>query len=86
MHGEKNDQFDPRLGIIFDPDSYELFCLGPARVNSNLNSQARSHLLPFSMHSKLNDFNGYLISGDYVSDFNDFKSFWCHRLHIVLGS
>ena len=31
------------------------------------------------------DFITYLISGDYVSDFNDFKSLWYKRLHIVLG-
>ena len=25
------------------------------------------------------DFNEYLVSGDYVSDFNDFKSSWHHK-------
>ena len=37
-----------------------------------------------AMHSLFectNDFNEYLISGDYVSDFNDFKILW-YRLHI----
>ena len=34
-----------------------------------------------------NDFNEYPISGDHVSDFNDFKSLWYkyHRLQIVFG-
>ena len=27
----------------------------------------------------------YLISGDYVRDFNDFKNLWFHPLHTVLG-
>ena len=39
-----------------------------------------------SLFECTNDFNEYLISGDYVSDFNDFKSLWYHLLLIVLGA
>ena len=38
-----------------------------------------------SLFKCTNDFNEYLISGDYVSDFNNVKILWYHRLHIVLG-
>ena len=43
----------------------------------------REYLLPFWCECT-NDFNEYLVSGDYVSGSNDFKSIY-HRLHIVLG-
>ena len=32
----------------------------------------------------VNDFSEYLILGDYLIDFNNFKSVWYHQLHIVL--
>ena len=55
-----------------------------SKPKNNCSSVAHPGAIHF-LFECTNDFNEYMMWGDYVRDFNDFKSLWYRRLPIVLN-